>query len=176
MPRARTAIEKALELDPSLGEAHTWLGVIALLFDWDHEQAERELVRAMSLNPRYPLAHVWHAILLATLGRHDEGLRSIARALAIDPLNLAVNLTVGRSCYWARRWDEALHATQATLRSTRDTSWATCGWAESSMRWAGPTTRWRPSSKAWRWPGPLPISRRRSGTPTDSWGGGRKRW
>ena len=115
MPRARTAIQKALELDPSLGEAHTWLGVIALLFDWDHEQAERELVRAMSLNPRYPLAHVWHAILLATLGRHDEGLRSIARALAIDPLNLAVNLTVGRSCYWARRWDEALHATQATL-------------------------------------------------------------
>jgi serine/threonine-protein kinase len=115
MPRARTAVQKALELDPSLGEAHTWLGAIALLFDWDHEQAERELVRAISLKPRYSLAHAWYGMLLATLGRDDEGLRSLARAQAIDPLNLSINLTVARSCYWARRWEEALKATQATL-------------------------------------------------------------
>jgi serine/threonine protein kinase/tetratricopeptide (TPR) repeat protein len=115
MPRAKAAVEKALELDASLGEAHAWLGVIALLYDWDRQRAERELVRAITLKPRYSLAHVWYGILLASLGRHDEAIRSAARAQALDPLSLSVNLTVGRVYYWARRLDQALQATQATL-------------------------------------------------------------
>ena len=115
MPKARTAVQKALELDPSLGEAHAWLGVIALLYDWDWELAERELVRAITLKPRYSLAHVWYGILLSSRGRHDEAIRSATRAQAMDPLSLSVNLTVGRVYYWARRLDEALQATQTTL-------------------------------------------------------------
>jgi eukaryotic-like serine/threonine-protein kinase len=115
MPKARNAVQKALELDPSLGEAHTWLGVIALLYDWDQQQAERELVRAITLKPRYSLAHLWYGILLASLGRHDEAIRSAIRAQAMDPLSLNVNVTAGRIYYWARRFDEALQTTQATL-------------------------------------------------------------
>jgi serine/threonine-protein kinase len=115
MPRARDAVRKALELDPSLGEAHTWLGVIALLYDWDSPAAERELVRAIALKRDYSLAHVWYAILLSSLGRHEESLKSVTRARAMDPLSLATNLTVGRCYYWARRFDEAHKAIHATL-------------------------------------------------------------
>jgi tetratricopeptide (TPR) repeat protein len=65
MPRAKATVQQALALDPSLGEAHAWMGVIALLYEWDWARAEQELVRALVLNPQYPLAHIWHGILLA---------------------------------------------------------------------------------------------------------------
>jgi serine/threonine-protein kinase len=115
MPKARDAIRKALALDPSLGEAHVWLGVVALLYDWDPTEAERELVRAIALKPRYSLAHLWHGIVLASMSRHDEAVRSAVRAQAMDPLSLTVHVTAGRIYYWAGRFDEAMQATRAAL-------------------------------------------------------------
>jgi tetratricopeptide (TPR) repeat protein len=115
MPKARDAIRRALELDPSLGEAHVWLGVVALLYDWNPREAERELVRAIALKPRYSLAHVWHGIVLACLGQRDEAVRSAVRAQAMDPLSLIVHVTAGRIYYWAGRFEEAIQATGAAL-------------------------------------------------------------
>jgi len=115
MPRAKDAIQKALALNPALGEAHAWLGVIAFLYEWDWVRAEQELLRALTLNPQYPLAHLWYGILLAALGRHDESILSATRALRLDPMSTTANLSVGRCYYWARRLDDALQAVQATL-------------------------------------------------------------
>ena len=115
MPKAKEAIRRALELDPSLGEAHAWAGVVALLYDWNPREAERELVRAITLKPRYSLAHLWYGIVLACQGRHDEAVRSAVRAQAMDPLSLVVHVTAGRIYYWARRFDEALQAARTAL-------------------------------------------------------------
>lgn len=43
-PLARAAALKAIELDDGLAEAHAWLGVVKLQFDWDWSGAEQELI------------------------------------------------------------------------------------------------------------------------------------
>ncbi len=107
-PKARAAIQKALEIDASLEEAHTSLGGIRLFFDWDWDGAERALRRAIELNPNYGQAHHWLAILFNAQARHEEALEAMRRALALDPLSPYVNLNVGWIHYTARQFDAAL--------------------------------------------------------------------
>jgi tetratricopeptide (TPR) repeat protein len=63
-PKARTAAEKALEIDNRLAEAHTSLGVVRFQYDWDWEGAEKEFKRAIELNSSYALAHQSYADFL----------------------------------------------------------------------------------------------------------------
>src|SRR2546429_6961181 len=53
MPRAKAAAQRALALDDALAEAHSSMGFIHLVYDWDWAAAERELRRAIALDPRY---------------------------------------------------------------------------------------------------------------------------
>ena len=48
---ARAAALRALELDESLAAAHEALGCVLWFYDWDFPAAERELLRALELNP-----------------------------------------------------------------------------------------------------------------------------
>ncbi|MGB4785980.1 MAG: protein kinase, partial [Candidatus Acidiferrum sp.] len=64
--KARQAAERALELDPTLGEAHAAMGLVLLVFEWNFSGAEREFQRSIDLNPNYPYAHQWYAELLWT--------------------------------------------------------------------------------------------------------------
>src|SRR5262249_15847692 len=65
MPEAKAAAGKALAIDEGLGEAHTALGVVRLLYDWDWEGAEAQLRRGIELNPGNSDAHSWYALFLA---------------------------------------------------------------------------------------------------------------
>ena len=56
-PKARAAALKALELDDTLAEAYAALVLVRLRYDWDWLAAEREIKRAIELNPNYPIAH-----------------------------------------------------------------------------------------------------------------------
>ena len=61
MPKARAAALSALKLDDSLADAHAALGTIHLFYDWDGPAAERELRRAIQLNPSLASAHLSYA-------------------------------------------------------------------------------------------------------------------
>jgi serine/threonine-protein kinase len=115
MPRAQAAVTRALELDPLLPEAHGARAVIATLYDWDWNLAEQEFERALSLGARSSAFHIWHAVFLIAMGRFDESLRVATSALSLDPLHLALHLTLGRSHLFARRYEEALARFRATL-------------------------------------------------------------
>jgi serine/threonine-protein kinase len=108
--RARAAALEALRLDPRLAQSRTWLGAVHFLYDWDWTAAEAEFRRAIQLNPGYALAETWYAIFLAAIGRHDESLRRILHAEALEPLSLQIRLCVGRCYYWARRYEQAHRA------------------------------------------------------------------
>ena len=77
---ARAAALKALELDEGLAEAHTSLGLIAQIYDWDWQAAEQQYRRAIQLDSSYATAHHWYAELLAYRGRFDEAFARIKRA------------------------------------------------------------------------------------------------
>jgi len=120
MPKAKTAALRALELDPTLAGAHGWLGVIAWLYEWDAAAADREFQRALSVNPRALDPLDWYAVSLSARGRHAEALALLARAEALDPGSLVVQSVVGRCCYWAGRYDEAIERLRATLDGDPD--------------------------------------------------------
>jgi len=56
-PQVKAAAMKALELDATLGEAHTSLAMANMNYDWDWSDAEREFQKAIELNPNYANAH-----------------------------------------------------------------------------------------------------------------------
>ncbi len=120
MPKAQAAARRALELDPTLGEAHTILGIVALVYDHDWARAGTEIRRGIDLAPRNTLGHVWYAIYLASQGQVDEAVRRARAAEAMDPLSLSIHQVVGRCLYWARRFDEAITQLQATLEMNPD--------------------------------------------------------
>ena len=86
VPRARAALAKALELDPSLSTAHSRLGIILLEWDWDWKGAEREIKRALELNPNDRQNHYAYARYLQVMRRREEALVESDRALELDPL------------------------------------------------------------------------------------------
>ena len=104
--KAKTAALKALELDPSLSEAHVSLASVLLLFQWT--AAEKELQRAIALNPSNAMAHQWYGYLLSALGRFDEAIAEMKRALELDPLSSNKQNSLGATFYRAARYDEAL--------------------------------------------------------------------
>jgi len=107
-PKAREAARKALEIDGKLAEAHASLGLVSFQYDWDWQGAEKELKRAIELNPNYAPAHQFFADYLKAMGRFDEALGEMGRARALDPLSLAINTGVGHVLYLSRQYDRAI--------------------------------------------------------------------
>jgi serine/threonine protein kinase len=106
--KSRAAATKALELDESLAEAHTSLAMIRFAYDWDWAGAERELKRAMELNPGYSLAYVRYGLVLTAVGRYPEALPYFQEARRLDPLGSWNYLGEGYADLMSRRYDEAI--------------------------------------------------------------------
>jgi TolB-like protein/Flp pilus assembly protein TadD len=106
--RARAFAKRALELDGSLSEAHTSLGIIATWLDYDWAAAESEFKQAIALNPNSAAAHQWYGFLLLVVGRIEESIAQAKRAISLDPLSPETNSALGVYLFYAHRYDEAL--------------------------------------------------------------------
>jgi len=108
MPRAKAAARRALELDDSLAEAFSPLGVVAMLWDRNWGEAERCFRRSLELEPDYVPALLWYSFLLSIQGRHDESLAAVRHAAVVEPLAMIVHQSVSRSLHYAGRHEEAV--------------------------------------------------------------------
>jgi Tfp pilus assembly protein PilF len=113
--KAQEAATKALELDDTLGEAHSSLATVKQYCDWDWPGAEREFRRAIELNPSYATAHQRYGELLSALGRYEEALAEIKRAQQLDPFSLIINAVSGLILLDAGRDDLAIEQLRKTL-------------------------------------------------------------
>ena len=96
VPQARWAVEKALELDSTLADAHKVRALIAMNHDWNPRSAEEGLTRALELRPGSAAAHLWNAWRLVLLERqHDQALVELEEAERLDPLDLQVKTLIG---------------------------------------------------------------------------------
>lgn len=93
LPKARAAVERALQIDETLAEAHTSLASV-YEESWNWKKSEEEYKRAISLNPNYPTARHWYSIHLKVTGRLDDALTEIKRAQELDPLSVIINHNV----------------------------------------------------------------------------------
>jgi len=125
-PLAKEAAKKALAIDDGLAEAHAAMALVALSHDWDWLGLEKEFRKTIELNPNYAVAYEWHAFYLAAMGRLNEAIVDMKRALQLDPLSLSINAVTGWVFYWARRFDDAIEQYQRTIEM--DPSFPTAHW------------------------------------------------
>ncbi|MBS1794077.1 MAG: winged helix-turn-helix domain-containing protein [Acidobacteria bacterium] len=114
-PKAKTAADRAIEIDDQSAEAHAVLGSILFWYDWDWKAAEDQYRRALALDSNSADAHQFYAHLLSNTGRHAEALSEIKRAVEIDPLNLRSGALEGMFLLHAGKIDEALTVSRKTL-------------------------------------------------------------
>jgi tetratricopeptide (TPR) repeat protein len=114
-PKAKAAAIEALELDDTLGEAHTSLAFCLDVFDWAWDSAEREYKRAIELNPGYATAHDWYAWHLIMLGRNGEAVAEMKKAESLDPLSLIVSADMADILLIARLFDESTQQSRRTI-------------------------------------------------------------
>jgi DNA-binding winged helix-turn-helix (wHTH) protein/TolB-like protein/thioredoxin-like negative regulator of GroEL len=119
-PVARPYALKALELDPSLAQAHASLGYIKFYFDWDWGGARQEFVRAIELNPNDPASHQWYAVYLLAIGQPERASVEVQIAHRLDPLSLAINTDIGFHHYYNGRYAEAMLQLRSVLEMKSD--------------------------------------------------------
>ena len=117
--QAKAAATTALKIDESFAAAHASLGH-AMLHNWEWEMAEKELRRAIELNPGYPSAHHWYSEHLTAMGRCEESIMELELAGELDPLSLVISADLGRAFYYARQYDRVIAQEARTLEMDPD--------------------------------------------------------
>jgi DNA-binding winged helix-turn-helix (wHTH) protein/TolB-like protein len=108
--RARQAALTSIELAPSNAVGHRLLGEIELFYDRDWQAAGTRLERSVTLAPSAASAHHSYAAWLSARGRHDEALRTIDLAAALDPASVAISVDVMLLHYYARDFEGTVSA------------------------------------------------------------------
>ncbi len=114
-PKSKAAVNKALELDNRLAEAHISLASILMLSEWDWPQAEREFAIGLELNPNYATGHHWYSELLLFEGKQEEAVGEIELASELDPISMAIMKDLGMTLYYTRQYDRGIEKALATL-------------------------------------------------------------
>jgi TolB-like protein len=100
---------RAIEIDDTLAEAHTLLGMLRKGLNYNWPEAHREMGRALELNPWSPTARLWYAISgLMPLGRIDEAIAEIERALEVDPLSGDMHFWLAFMFDFGRQYDRGM--------------------------------------------------------------------
>jgi serine/threonine protein kinase/tetratricopeptide (TPR) repeat protein len=114
--QARNEIEKALQLDPDLAEAHTLLGLIKLSFDWDWAGARASFQHALELEPGNTKVIRGNANLAAVFGQFDKAIELCQKAVELDPLSMSSYSNLGLSNYYAGNLKEAESAWRKVIK------------------------------------------------------------
>jgi TolB-like protein len=107
-PRVKAAAMRALELDGTLAEAHTALGLFSIDYDWDWAAAELEHQRAIELMPGDSWLHMCYSWFLGVVRRHEEAVAEMRLARELDPLSIVPAACVGEELMLARQSDAAI--------------------------------------------------------------------
>jgi TolB-like protein len=116
LSKARQVAAKALELDRDLPDAHALMGLLLLTQDHDFAGFEREINRALELNPNYAEGHRRQGLRLFYLGHFDAALVEYRKALDLDPLSNLTNFNYAQTFLYAGRYDEAEAQIQKNLK------------------------------------------------------------
>jgi adenylate cyclase len=109
IPRAKAALQRALELDPTLARVHATWGLLKSQCEWDWRGAEQEFRKAIELDPNYAPAYHWAALDYMELGQFELADAEFRKAQVLDPMSPMI--TEGRSENFkdARRYDDAIN-------------------------------------------------------------------
>ncbi len=119
--RAAGLLDKALELDDSLGEAYASRVYLLAAYRWDFAEAESAFHKAVALAPNYDIAYFAYSILcLYSLGRLPEARRAAERAIELDPLRPLYYGSAALIACAERNYPEALQLNERGLQVDPD--------------------------------------------------------
>jgi DNA-binding winged helix-turn-helix (wHTH) protein/Flp pilus assembly protein TadD len=121
-PKAKAAIVRALEIDPSCAEARATLGNLVLFCDWNWAEAEREIESAVRLNAKSVCVYVNAAWFYLCKGAGAKALRAIQNALAIEPSSPALQLFLARTFVHTGEYRRAIDVFSSLIESGPDFS------------------------------------------------------
>jgi tetratricopeptide (TPR) repeat protein len=114
--KAKTAVNMAIKLDETCGEAHAAVGFIALFYDWDWQKAKQSLERAIELNPNFSRGHQGLACYQIVAGRFDEAIDAMQTAVKLDPLSPGLNNGLAHMYSYSGQFEQAIEQRKKTLK------------------------------------------------------------
>ena len=118
--KARAAAQRALVLEPDLAEGHAALGFVRMANDRDWDGAAASFRRALELAPGNSLVLRIAAVVAACMGRHEESVALLRRAVTLDPLSVPAQRVLGLRCLFVGLLDEAQVALDKALELNPD--------------------------------------------------------
>ena len=175
-PKAKESALKALQLDETIGDAHSALGFVLTQYEWDWTGAQSEFKRAIELAPHSIDTLQAYSVYLMNLGPIEEAIDLIKREIELDPLFAKAHQI------WAMRTTSLAgstkqkHSSERPLISTRTSPRRIWFWGSCTSRSDRSIRRSRRSSVGRIWPeGRRAISRHllaptpERDTPTGRW-------
>ncbi|TFH66536.1 MAG: tetratricopeptide repeat protein, partial [Gemmatimonadales bacterium] len=107
-PRAKSAASRAIQLEPGLAEAHTSLGKVLSWYEWDFQGATKALADAVRYNPNYAEAHFVYGTVLPCVGRLDDAIEELRKAVVLDPLSAPYSRWISRFLGFAGKYEDAI--------------------------------------------------------------------
>ena len=120
MEDAFASVNRAMELDPDDPEAHRILGAIKLMFEGDMDKAIFHHKKAIEICPSDTFHLARYSVLLSYLGKPEEAMGQIKKALRINPFGSdLVFETQGVCGYLLKNYNEALSSFKNMQIETR---------------------------------------------------------
>ena len=108
--KAWTYCNNALEIDPGCAEAHAIKGVYHAYPEGRFEEARKELLLALELDPNFSTAHQWYAQLMMITGPIEEARKHVDRTLELEPYFWVMHNLDSWICYFEEKYSEGLQA------------------------------------------------------------------
>jgi TolB-like protein/DNA-binding winged helix-turn-helix (wHTH) protein/Flp pilus assembly protein TadD len=116
LPQAGAAARKAIQLDPSLAEAHAALGMEKSHYEFDFPGAQKEFLKAIEVNPNSAYAHLFYSnCFLLPMGRTSEAITENKKALELDPLSSPISNFLGMTYMFAGEYENSYQQFQRTI-------------------------------------------------------------
>lgn len=113
--QARSHLQRALDLDETLADAHCTQALIKSWYEYDWAGAEKEFQAALALEPGLITALLWQSLYFSAVGRNLDAVASVQRAREIEPLSASVNLYLGVAQSHAGQYDLALRQMKQSI-------------------------------------------------------------
>jgi len=123
-PLAKAAISKALDIDNTLAEAHAVAAEYQISYEWNWAEGEREIIKALELNPNDAGAHTLYGTYFQAKGQFDAAIEQRKKAREVDTLSPLLTANVGYPLYYAGRYDEAIQYFQRGLELDPNFAWS----------------------------------------------------
>lgn len=109
-PKAIESAKQAFKYGPDLAESYNCNAAISMHHDWDWEQAKKQYLRALELNPGFEQAQIWYGLFYLQMAflKHEEAIHNMRVALETNPLSFYSYTNLGFALGLAGQLKEGL--------------------------------------------------------------------